>query len=63
MNLIVSKDIENVNMLDYDNNFDLEYLLKNYVGRERVKTFLRNQYKQIKTRERRRKYSFRIRRN
>ncbi len=60
MNLIVSKDIENVNMLDYDNNFDLEYLLKNYVGREGVKTFLRNQYKQIKTRERRRKYGLEL---
>lgn len=60
MNLIISKDIENVNMSDYDNNFDLEELLKNYVGREGVKTFLRNQYKQIKTREKRKKYGLEL---
>lgn len=60
MNLITSKDIENVNMSDYDNNFELEKLLKNYVGREDVKNFLRNQYKQIKTREKRKKYGLEL---
>ncbi|MGL5614654.1 MAG: AAA family ATPase [Sarcina sp.] len=60
MDLITSKDVEKVNKSTYDNNFDLEELLKDYIGRESVKEFLRNQYKQIKLKEKRNKFGLKI---
>ncbi|MEG0307800.1 MAG: AAA family ATPase [Clostridium sp.] len=55
MNLITSKDIEKINISDYDNNFDLEKRLKALVGSEKSKEFLRNQYKLMKIKEKRKK--------
>ncbi|MEG1255783.1 AAA family ATPase [Clostridium sp.] len=55
MNLIISKDIEKINLSDYDNNFDLERRLQALVGNEKSKEFLRNQYKLMKIKERRKK--------
>ncbi|PHV69575.1 stage V sporulation protein K [Sporanaerobium hydrogeniformans] len=55
MNLITIKDIEKINITEYDNNFDLEQKLKPLVGNEAAKTFLRNQYKLIKVKEKRKK--------
>lgn len=55
MNLITSKDVEKINLSDYDNNFDLEKHLKKLVGSEDSKDFLREQYKLLKVKERRRK--------
>jgi len=55
MNLITLKDIEQINIAEYDNNFDLEKELKALVGNETAKTFLRDEYKLIKVKEIRRK--------
>lgn len=56
MNLITTKDIEKIKVSEYDNNFDLEKKLKNLVGNDKAKTFLRNQYKLIKAKEKRKKF-------
>ncbi len=58
MNLITSKDVEKINVADYDNNFDLEKRLNVLVGSEESKEFLREQYKVQKVREKRRKLGF-----
>lgn len=55
INLITAKDIEKLNTSQYDNEFDLEKHLKNLVGNEEAKEFLRDQYKLIRVREKRRK--------
>ena len=55
MNLITAKDIEKINVLEYENTFDLEDRLNNLKGNEKAKEFLRNQYKLIKTQEKREK--------
>jgi replication-associated recombination protein RarA len=55
MNLITLKDIEKVNIAEYDSNFDIEKKLKTLVGNEEAKSFLRNQYKLLKVKERRKK--------
>lgn len=55
MNLITIKDIEKINIAEYDSNFELEKKLEPLVGNEIAKTFLRNQYKLIKVKERRKK--------
>ncbi|MBE6053238.1 MAG: AAA family ATPase [Clostridium sartagoforme] len=55
INLITAKDIEKLNTSQYDNEFDLEKPLKNLVGNEEAKEFLRNQYKLIRVKEKRRK--------
>lgn len=55
MNLITAKDVENINVIDDDNTFNLESRLELLVGNEDAKEFLRNQYKLLKVRERRKK--------
>lgn len=55
MNLITAKDIENINVVDDDNKFNLESRLEILVGNEDAKDFLRNQYKLLKVKERRKK--------
>lgn len=55
MNLITSKDIENLNTSKYDNKFQLEERLGNLVSNEEAKEFLRDQYKLIRVKEKRKK--------
>jgi SpoVK/Ycf46/Vps4 family AAA+-type ATPase len=55
MNLITSKDIEKLNTSQYDNEFDLEERLKDLIGNEEAKEFLRNQYKLMRVKEKRKK--------
>lgn len=55
INLITAKDIENLNTSQYDNEFDLEKRLNNLVGNDEAKEFLRNQYKLIRVKEKRKK--------
>ncbi|WP_371025144.1 AAA family ATPase [Paraclostridium ghonii] len=55
MNLITVKDIEKINMSDYENTFDLEEKINNLKGNYKAKEFLRNQYKLMKIEERREK--------
>ncbi|MGG7176493.1 AAA family ATPase [Clostridium paraputrificum] len=55
MNLITAKDIEKINVAEYDNEFDLESKLKAVVGNEKSKEFLRNQYKLMKVKEKRKR--------
>ena len=52
---VTAKDIEKINVLEYENTFDLEDRLNNLKGNEKAKEFLRNQYKLIKTQEKREK--------
>ena len=59
MNLITIKDIEKINVSEYENDFNLEEKLKNLVGNENAKEFLRNQYKLIKAKEKREKLGIR----
>ncbi len=59
MNLITTKDIEKINVSEYDNNFDLENSLKSLISSEKSKEFLRNQYKLIKAKEKREKLGIR----
>ncbi|TCT16239.1 SpoVK/Ycf46/Vps4 family AAA+-type ATPase [Natranaerovirga pectinivora] len=54
MNLITIKDIEKVNIAEYDSNFDIEKKIETLVGNE-AKAFLRNQYKLLKVKEKRKK--------
>ncbi|WP_195430502.1 AAA family ATPase [Clostridium sp. D46t1_190503_E9] len=55
MNLITSKDVEKLNTSQYDNEFDLEKRLKDLIGNEEAKEFLRNQYKLMRVKERRKR--------
>ncbi len=55
MNLITTKDIDNINEFTSANDFNLEEKLKKIAANERAKDFLRNQYKIIKTKEKREK--------
>lgn len=55
INLITARDIEKLNTSQYDNEFDLEKHLNNLVGNEEAKKFLRDQYKLIRVKEKRRK--------
>lgn len=55
MNLITVKDIEKINMSDYENTFDLEGKLSNLKGNYKAKEFLRKQYKLMRIEERREK--------
>ena len=55
MNLITAKDVENINVIDDDNIFNLDSKLELLVGNEDAKEFLKNQYKLLKVRERRKK--------
>lgn len=55
MNLITTKDIDNINYFTSANDFNLEEKLKKIAANERAKDFLRNQYKIIKTKEKREK--------
>lgn len=55
INLITAKDIEKLNTSQYDNEFDLEKRLNNLVGNDEAKEFLRNQYKLIRVKEKRKK--------
>lgn len=55
MNLITSKDIDDINDLTSQNDFNLEKKLSNLAANEKAKDFLRNQYKIIKSMERREK--------
>lgn len=55
MNLITAKDIEKINVSEYENGFDLEVRLESLKGNEKAKEFLRNQYKLIKSQEKREK--------
>jgi len=55
MNLITAKDVENINVIDDDNIFNLDSRLELLVGNEDAKEFLKNQYKLLKVRERRKK--------
>lgn len=56
MNLITAKDIEKLNTSNYDNEFDLEERIKDIIGKEEAKEFLRNEYKLVRIKEKRRKY-------
>ena len=56
MNLITAKDIEKLNTSNYDNEFDLEEKIKDIIGKEEAKEFLRNEYKLVRIKEKRRKY-------
>ncbi|WP_195263515.1 AAA family ATPase [Clostridium sp. 1001275B_160808_H3] len=55
MNLITYKDVEKLNTSQYDNEFDLEEKLKDLIGNEEAKEFLRNQYKLMRVKERRKR--------
>ena len=55
MNLITEKDIEKINVSEYDTDFDIEENIKSIVGNENIKEFLRQQYKIIKIEEKRAK--------
>ncbi len=55
INLITARDIEKLNTSQHDNEFDLEKRLNNLVGNEEAKEFLRNQYKLIRVKEKRKK--------
>ncbi|MDZ7548669.1 stage V sporulation protein K, partial [Clostridium perfringens] len=55
MNLITAKDIEKLNTSQHDNEFDLEERLRTLVGNEDAKEFLRNQYKLMRVKEKRKK--------
>ena len=55
MNLITIKDIEAINVSEYSSDFDLEKKLKSLIASEKSKEFLRNQYKFMKTKEKREK--------
>lgn len=55
INLITAKDIEKLNTSQQDNEFDLEKHLNNLVGNEEAKEFLRNQYKLLRVKEKRKK--------
>ena len=48
MNLITTKDIEKINVSDYDNKFNLEKKLDGVISNENAKNFLREQYKFMK---------------
>ncbi len=55
INLITARDIEKLNTSQYDNEFDLEKHLDKLVGNEEAKEFLRDQYKLIRVKEKRKK--------
>ncbi|MGL6107069.1 AAA family ATPase [Romboutsia sp.] len=55
MNLITVKDIEKVDVSEYENEFNLEEKLEKLIYNEKAKNFLNNQYKFIKIEERRAK--------
>lgn len=55
MNLITTKDIDDINEFTSANDFNLEGKLKKIGANEKAKNFLRNQYKIIKTKEKREK--------
>ncbi|MGL4911105.1 MAG: AAA family ATPase, partial [Romboutsia sp.] len=55
MNLITTKDIEAISMSEYENEFNLDDKLNDLVANEKGKEFLKNQYKIIKSKERREK--------
>ncbi len=59
MNLITIKDIEKINVSEYENEFDLEEKLNKLIYNDKAKEFLKNQYKLIKTQERRGKAGIR----
>lgn len=60
MNLINVKDIEKMNLIKKDENFNLEERLKSLVGNDNLKEFLRNQFKIIKIREKRKKIGMEV---
>ncbi len=53
MNLITVKDIEKINVLEYESTFDLKEKLESLKGNEEAKEFLINQYKFIRIQEKR----------
>lgn len=55
MNLITTKDIDDINNFTSDNDFNLEEKLKKIGANENAKNFLKNQYKIMKTKEKREK--------
>ena len=55
MNLITTKDIDAINELTSESDFNLENKLKEIAANDKAKNFLRNQYKIIKTKEKREK--------
>lgn len=55
MNLITVKDIEKINVLEYESTFNLEKKLQGLKGNHKAKEFLKNQYKLIKIQEKREK--------
>lgn len=59
MNLINTKDVERINISEYDNNFDLEERLKELNVNEKAKDFLRNQYSLMKAEEKRKRIGMR----
>ncbi|MGG5462141.1 AAA family ATPase [Clostridium sp. B9] len=60
MNLINTKDIKAMNAIKYDNHFNLEEKLSALIGNEGLKDFLRNQYKLMKVKEKRKKLGFEV---
>lgn len=48
MNLITTKDIEKINVSDYDNKFNLDKKLDGVISNENAKNFLKEQYKFMK---------------
>ena len=59
MSLITTKDIEQINVSAYENEFNLEERLDRLIYNEEAKEFLRNQHKLIKIQERREKLGLR----
>ena len=55
MNLITVRDIEKINVLEYENTFNLEEKLQELKGNNKAKEFLKNQYKFLKIQEKREK--------
>lgn len=55
MNLITTKDIEKINISDYDNNFNLDKKLDGVISNENAKNFLKDQYKFMKVMSRKKR--------
>ena len=60
MNLINVKDIEKMNSIKHDEDFNLEEKLNNLVGNDNLKDFLRNQYKIMRIKGKRKKLGMEV---
>ena len=55
MNLITTKDVQEISLYEYDTKFDLDENLKNLKLNEKAKDFLKNQYNALKAESKRKK--------